>query len=1048
MKPLVLKMCAFGPYAEEQIVDFRLLNTQDLFLITGPTGSGKTTIFDGISTALYGSASGDLRSTEGLRSHFAREDVPTVVSLEFTLKNKRYFIERQPKQVRKKVRGEGFTDSPPSSELICYASLESDEVDEVVTGVKNVDEAIEKIIGLNCDQFRQIMMIPQGEFRKLLTASSNEREKVLNHLFNTHIYNLIQQELAEMGKTYRRELESISQKERETLNQIETQGNDLMFDQIQLENPNLPFIIDLLEKALLKDREDVKRMREEKKSKEKELILQVKEREKARQVNELFEKRTQLTESMKALMAKKDIIGDQKNKIKRVENALALQTFENQIIEIENEVKDINTQLNQGHQALEKILASLDSLRGQRPTEESYRQQEEKLIQYNQLKQLVPKVERLSKKEQLFDQCKGQYRRLENGYKEKTSKLEEISRKIKALSIEIEKRNDLDVRIIQTQNILKERLSEEQALERLLENLNKLWFYLDQSKLQNKNVAEYLKHYEDACEHAKNVEIKYHLNQAALLARQLRKGEACPVCGSKEHPLPAQNEEALITSDDVKYANTLKQQKYEEYLKELKVFDATVNNIESRKKNCFEKMAALNLEKECAWLDIRSDVEISAIMTLKMKEIEALKVDLNFLEQEKVKKALFSEEVEGLENEANKLNEVILIMQEELATIKDEYQLLKASVDNLLLDIPKPYRVLQTLKDEVADQLKQYENQKNAMETIEKQWQEMKESKSKTESKIEHNQALIQSVNEKLSLKKTAFEVELSNRAFESFDDYLDAKSQIDHLGLWQETLRDYEKKMVQTEQSLSDLSRVLKSETYRELGFFDEKIQAIEEQINALEREITQIKLLLDANEKAQNVLVTLSKEKELVHEDYRVVAHLAKVANGKNTKNLTFERYVLSYLLDDIVTAANSRLSQMTSNRYALKRMEDITDKRVGSGLDLEVLDCYTGRFRSVKTLSGGEMFKASLAMALGLSDVVQSYSGGVQLDTMFVDEGFGTLDPESLDAAISCMIDLQKMGRMIGIISHVPELKERIPTRLDVSMTPSGSSAKFNI
>ena len=1055
MKPIKLTMTAFGPYAKEQVIDFNELKDSRLFLITGPTGAGKTTIFDAISYALYGESSGDLRTAEGLRSHFAEPEIITKVTLEFALRGKRYYIERIPKQLKKKLRGEGYTEQQPTVELLIYDNIqESTKPSKVITRGKEVDKYIETIIGLNSEQFKQIMMLPQGEFRKLLTASSQEREQVMKQLFDTQIYGIIQKKLDEENKECQRKLNELKLKKQAIIEKVKESDDEehLLNQSIRCEYINIDNVLEGIKLLSIEDENKASEIHNQITIKEKALKETIEKKTNAQQINELINKREEIIIQLEKLMLEEGKHKEEQIEIDLANKALKIQPIQSRMIERQKEYEEKNKQYNTVIKQLNEAKIQQEKsekLLQDETTPEKQANREELNKERIQLNNLIEKVERLT----IINNQYAEVEKKNNVIKNKLSENKQLlNDTIEITEVKQNKKEELSQVEVEIGRV-HFKLTEKQQVIKNLEDIKASIITLDKLKkdinTQKNKLDKKEEEYNISETNYKQLQIDYHLNQAALLAKDLEIGQPCPVCGSVEHPMLAQSITRIVKNEELEEAEKVRNNNQNNYLKELEKFNDLNQRFQLSKEQLEKKIIDIDENLQKILIDCLQTFDIAPIS----KNIECLEKDKEKLQKEEKKLEAAIIERQRIENEVKKLqekkkqleSEKELILQEEKEAEK-EASIMLGQIDTLAKDVPEKYRNKKILKQKIEEISKKINSEEKLIKQLQSKHEQSKQDVVKLEAML---QTIIESIKELEQLALTAkqdFEQAVKNYGFETIKHYqisLKTQQEIEQLVL---IIKNYEKHILQIKQSLEDLNAQVNNHKYQELNIFDSIILEIEKELQRLQASLNTITNRNTDNNRTYEELNKIKIVSQTIEEKYAVIGSIASVANGRNAKNISFERYVLAYLLKDIIDAANLRLEKMTNGRYLLRRLESVEDYRKQSGLDLEVFDYYTGKARNVKTLSGGETFKASLSMALGLSDVVQSYSGGVQLDTMFIDEGFGTLDPESLDQAIDCLIDLQKMGRIIGIISHVPELKERVETRLEIEMSTLGSKAKF--
>lgn len=773
MKLLKLRLGGWGPYKDTQEIDFSPVSDGGLFLITGPTGAGKTTVFDAVTFALYGEVSGSVREKDSLRSDFAAPDCVTQVELTFLHRGETYRILRNPRYDRAKLRGEGMTTENENAEMHHGEEL-------AAAGSQQVTEAVTELLGLDYRQFKQISMIAQGEFTKLLMATSKERTLIFRDIFQTRLYDVITQILGRRAHALGTRLDEVKHRMDETAGSfcMESEEWDKEWNR---KNRNYGKLAALVEA----DSEEKKAARDQ-----------------------LSERQEKLEKEYKALVRSAE---------QARQNNKAIDTY----------LAD-SARLEQMKQELEEIKAQKKELQKE---EKKLPGMEQELVDLQDLK-----------------------RDLEQRY----GRLEEWKRAKSRLTL-----------------------------------LQEQYLVLDQQAKQKKM------EYEVQDDRSRKA-------SAGILAQTLLPGLPCPVCGSTDHPAPA-----LLTEDIPD----------EKKLKELK--QAAERQVGLANKAQADAASALG-----------------ALRQLEQNLGQGERGELDFGHVELTSGGSIQE------------------MSAELA-------------ENLLAE----------LKTQMAEVGRRYDRLTKAIRDIKQACQDM-------EIRLEKQKASV--AQKKESLKKPA-------------------------------------------------------NMEHRELAGLSKQEQELESLRRQLTKEKEKLQTVININLSGLRQIREHMAQRERLETEYGSLQKVSRAASGSNNRKLVLEQYVLSVYFEDILRAANQRLRLMTGDRYELYRQEEGRDRRMKEGMELEVLDQYTGKKRSVKTLSGGESFKAALALALGTSDVVQSYAGGIQVETMFVDEGFGALDSESLSQAVDILATLGDSRRMIGIISHVEELKERIENQIIIEKSNNGSSIK---
>ena len=915
MRPLKLKISAFGPYSGTTEFDFTKLGTGGLYLITGDTGAGKTTIFDAITYALYGEPSGKNREVSMLRSKYADETTPTEVELIFSYRDKEYTVKRNPEYEREAKRGGGTTKQSANAE-ITYPD------GRVITKIKDVDNAIKEIIGIDRNQFCQIAMIAQGDFLKLLLAPTKERMEIFRHIFKTELFQDLQDRLKRESGKLADECEIIKRSISQYIGGIVCDEDNTDFiDVTKAKNGNLTIedTIALLEKLITDNKNAEKEINENKENLQKEL------------------------DSVKASINKaKDIIQAKKD-FEKYEAELVVKTENQKLLSEKVEVE-------KGKQPeIKKINEAVATI-----------------------KALLPDYDELSDKSLVFDKNK-------TYIESSTEIIIGTEANIKAID------NEIDALIAEAKTLEKageEKLKLESAKKELEDNADKLNALktsiaaLEKAESDyNRAIEDYNKKQEDAdktdAEFKKQNKL-YLDAQAGILADTLKANEPCPVCGSTSHPQIAQKPENAPTKEQLETLQcklesaNIKANEARAYAGNLKgAFDEKQNSV----------LAEINtLLGDIALRDAKS------LIVVKLSDIDA-----NIEEQDKLIAAAQNKTIrkEQIENILPKKDEELDAVKKELTEITDEVK--TKTAENVSLE-----KRIRELQGKLTH-----------------------ESKEKAETEI----AILS--------EKSAQMVACYDNAIKELAECNEAIASL--KAAKEETIKRIG----------SDTDIDLEKETEKQFALeneqktFDEQSKVIHSRINTNQSVLDNIKL-------KSGDLVAVEKK-------YSWVKSLSNTANGQlsGKEKVMLETYIQMNYFDRIIARANTRLMIMTDGQYDLIRRKEALSKSGQSGLDLDVIDHYNGTHRSVKTLSGGESFKASLALALGLADEIQSSAGGIKLDTMFVDEGFGSLDEESLAAAMKALSSLAEGDRLVGIISHVGELKQRIDKQIIVTKDKSGGS-----
>ena len=926
MKPLKLTMSAFGSYAGKNVIDFTG-QQQGIFLITGDTGAGKTTIFDAITYALYNQTSGGERNGNMMRSQYAQPETETYVELEFLYRGQTYRVRRNPDyKITKTLKNGKIREQkvPHSVELTLPDGT-------VFPEKKNATDAkIIEILGLTADQFSQIVMIAQGDFLKLLYTKSDERKMIFSKLFRTDIYWKIQENLRR---------KSMEMDER-------IQENDRAFEQEKSR------IILLPESEELPLDELVERLRERLKDALKEQNLRRanveelnKKITKYEEINKLFVSLEKIRQTGKELEARQ---AESKERRQQIENAL---------------------------KADKVLVAEQQNLRQQQEVEQS-------------AQAIAKMTETLANNQEMFETLKTQQQEAEAEQKREAA---DIQKKMLALE-----------QSFPSYEALQNARSEEQQAKKVWEDLGKtseesfhkkkagIAALKEQQKQQEQVVEQTKKNWEQtslsASESAKHYEHMYEAflkEQAGILAENLSAGCPCPVCGSTVHPDPAKLSDHAVTELEVEQAKKTRAAAEEKRDMAYAAFEA--------EKTEKQKLAQA-VEKEEA-----DFVLAQTIAKQQRKEAEQNYVSLQKIAEQIREKLVYPSLAEAKKQYA--------AMQKALEAAEQEIERKRQKVSELA-------EAMNTLK---GQKLAEEENQKTAKKLAaktEKEYAKLLEKSGFVSEETYHLAILPERSRSKLEREEKEYE---------------------------SQCLRQ------QSEQKL--LEKQVSGKTYTDTTELNEQLKAEKQALKEAEKTYMELHTAYENDRSVlQNCAVYLEKGKKLESED-QVIKSLSKTANGRlsGSAKIDFETYIQRQYFKQIIHEANKRLLTMSNHQFILKLKEEAnTGRKTNEGLDLSVYSLVTDSERDVKTLSGGESFLAALAMALGLSDIVERSAGAIHPDMMFIDEGFGSLDAQSRQQAIEVLAELAGDSRMVGLISHVTELKEQIDRKLVVNRTDNGSRA----
>ena len=1040
MRPIKLTISAFGPYASKQVIDFEELKGRNIFVISGKTGAGKTTIFDAISYALYGEASGESRETDSLRSHFADDNTETYVELEFELRGEKYTVNRVPKQKKKKARGEGYTEKSADATLTLPDG-------KVITKVKNVTDKIIEILGITREQFKQIVMLAQGEFKKLLLADSVEREGIFRKIFNTYDFEKIQAELKDKAANLSKNRTKSKHEMEINLKNIKGE-HDIVID----EYVDFPLVIEKLKDLLERDNNIYKTLNEE--GKEVDNNLQVKNQEKAiiETNNNLLKEKEIITKALEELLSKED---EYKNKSKTIidgKNAKEVKYIEDKLIETTKKLTKREEDYNLSLKNIDSLKLKQEEANKLLQIEESKECDREKLsVEINNLNKLEEKIIELdslnNKVMHLKQSAENSKLQIINNKKE----TEELKKSKEEKELQLKDIATLETKKVELESDIKAKnktLDEVRELFKVIRSFQNT--YIEHNN-KAKEYKEFEVEYKKVKENYEKMDDLYKKEQAGILASKLQENEPCPVCGSTNHPNKATIKENLKipTKEELKVAKENLDKLEKENLEKIN----NLTTLNSNKTTYLEQVnnhlsmlsATLNIDKtfnsETAKVVKNLGTELKSVID-KLKD-ELLKVIDKISLKEKIEK-----ELNLITTTINEREHSLIKLEECEKNYTTELTQNITKIDEYKKEIPENITDLKTLNNLIEVKTKELNISKEKLAKLRLENENLAKKLEGENSTSKEINKSIEELKLEIANNKANFNEAIKEQGFDNIQTYEDAKLQISMVESLEKEVENYNSELKLTKAKQEYIINKTKDIVFMDITTIDEEIRSIQNNKKELESKLRELHAIIVGNKTILKNVENLNIEFKEIEEEYKVLGELADLANGKKAPYISFERYILASYFEDIIEAANIRLEKMTGDRFSLIRKTSKSKGAGQKGLELEIYDNYTDSSRDVSSLSGGESFKASLSLALGLSDIVQSNAGGVSLDTMFVDEGFGTLDPQSLDNAIDSLLELQRGGRLVGIISHVEELKERIDAKLEVTSTSKGSKVEFNI
>ena len=1024
MRPIKLTMSAFGPFAGKETVDFDALGRSGLFLITGNTGAGKTSIFDGLTFALYGRTSGSDRENSGLRSDFADSKTPTYALLTFEHRGEEYTVRRSPSYMREKKSGKGLTEEKSSAELLYPDG-------RTVRDVQNVTNAIVELLGIDYNQYKQLVMLAQNEFRELLLAEGEDRIKIFRRVFDTEKYSDIQDELKKRNSECADSMEHQRALLTEHFKDITTETQEDA-DEIKriLSQDVYPSdrLMQSINESQTQRRASIGKLKKEQKKANEAVSAYATEIERGNAKNESIRLLAEARRQYAMLMA--DSTENEKLRarvelIARTRGAVA--ASRNEEISLNGLSELLKRKAQSTLAETEKALAEA-TVRYENAvvTEEQIKTLEKRvhtlqalLVKWAEVKQKQTEIAQArldadTKRKVLEDTAKS-LERAQSSVDEAEKAMQFIDSEEKALAAcqaagtEAKQKRDLLAKVtdgIERRASTRKELKEVQALcgEADVEYSRSNQAYTEAERL-------------------------YLAEQAGILAEKLADGAPCPVCGSLDHPDKAVRAEHVPDEAEVK--------RLKEECETARKALADVSSKASRLKGALEQLDS-EISTSLISLQIENESEVSE--ALKRIDVRLAELRAEFIvhkanadrrtevseNSEKLKAELerLSEDIKQKELDLERVNTIAERLQSDVEALKSTLE----AEDKINAELAKTQTDCERLSVELKNATASYHEAKDRYNSARSAEEELDRSVALKREEISR----IQAEKQQLLIAEGIDGEKLKEIIADSA-----------HENEWSEKLKKYSDDKLALEVKLKALTEAagdgIACDTERLLA---SKTEA-EAQRNTLSDMIVRESLVYEKNADALTRISDIYRTIEKQTAEYNMINELSRLANGALTgkQHLKLEQYVQALYFNEVLDAANIRLDAMSFGQYELLRREGTGEKRI-SGLELDVFDNYTGRSRSVKSLSGGESFKASLALAFGLSDVIQSRSGGLQIDTLFIDEGFGTLDDESLASVMSTLGGLSGGDRLIGIISHVPQLKEQIEKKITVKKTKTGS------
>lgn len=1022
MRPIRLVMEAFSPFAGRAEIDFRAVAASPLYGIYGPTGGGKTSILDAICFALFGESSGSERAPEDLRSHHAAPDRETRVEFVFELGGKRYLIHRQPRQTVAKRRGSGTTERPAEAYLFDATGLspeairypENPGIALVEKKVTEVNEALTKRLGYSAAQFRQIVVLPQGRFRELLVAKSDDRSAILRQLFETGLYERLTERLKARTKALKTELDRLEDQCKDLLEQSDVDSEAALV-------------------ALLEERTRACARVAEAQIQAEHTCRQVQQRhDSARQLDRRFEELEAARQALHEVTAESAAIDAQREQLRRAEAAQhadgVAKSFDDACrrhAEAEKSVEQKRLQAAQDREHCDDLDRRYAASLRAEPQRESLRVQVLALQGYNRT------WEGLRDKQAALQQAQSRETRARQAMAGAGEAGAECRQRLAEARRQLERLNEARNEAFQLERRIDGLRERYKALTRIAELDRAIAEKSEQLTARRAQTGDIERQLARGRNRLDALERRFSAHAAALLAIGLEADRPCPVCGSREHPAPA----AVGGTE---------------------MIDRTA--IERARRQCDE------LQTTCAELQRQADrlaTELSGLQQQRSALVEGLDrtqtpdevADQLESQQQQLdtRVALIDQEtvLHETEQDAEQDLQQAEAAQQQAAEELNEARIAAArcqeNLDAALQGIPEALRDGERLPAALAEVEAELQQAVAAHETLERAHREATERSAGSAAGLRVAEAQLETARVEREQARQAFERALAEAGFKDETVFRHARLEPDEIAALRRCIDDHAGRLQSARDRHARAQQAVAGAERPDLPRLDAELTAAREAVEQAFETRTRLASALETLDKTLSRYRQKQAEYTEREARYREAAYLSQLADGRNDRRLRLVDYVLSAYLEEVLIQANLRFARMSRNRYQLRRKTEFTGGRSSTSLDITVYDAFTDQERAASTLSGGESFLAALSLALGLADVVQMEAGGIRLDAIFVDEGFGHLDEEALDEALATLADLTGSARLVGLISHVEEVKRVVPAGFDVVRTPRGSAIR---
>ncbi|KRM71904.1 AAA family ATPase [Lacticaseibacillus brantae] len=1018
MRFLTLHMQNFGPYIDET-VDFDDFSENPVFLISGQTGSGKTTIFDALVYALYGRTSGNERSGSDMRSKFADPTEPTVVTLTFEHADKTYQLVRQPQQLLAKKRGTGMTNSNKKPELTVF---QQDEAIDSVTGVKPIQDRIYELMPLDELQFRQIVLLPQGDFRQFLDANSSDKEVLLRNLFGTQLF-------ARWAEALKVQAKQVADQQSQQMTKANSLADQFDWQTEPEANTPLPVKLQAMRAEQTGQQAQVTAMDESAQHAYDQAQAAQQALTRGQQLAQAFTDQKQIEAERQVLAAQSDVMRQAKRQIDQFQFVVAQHALFNQIVSERTQVGRLQTAIETGKTAqtatqttLTNLQTEQAALKKQQPTVTTWQQTRD------QTAQALTKVAEYQAQRQELQTVHTNIAAIKQAAKDADQQIQVAEQTLKQTTADLDalkqadlqpKRNQLAVFaakwqpvVDQLQNLDKNLATQQRHLETQQQAL------LDAQAVQEQAQAAYQQLLDQQIS-----------AQITVLVGQLSPDTPCPVCGSTDHPHPATITAEPVTAEVLEVADQNRAQAANQVTTlqtQIAEIQHTLTDIQTQQQT---QSTALNEALES--LDVSDFAAFTTLQATTQAAVDDQQKQLTALTQTQLETTETLNTATATKNQTTETLNHLQVQHERLVT-----QL--ASLEQLPA-VKQDQQVLEQQLKELDEQLHDFDQRLTKNQTDLSAAQTQLATLSAT---LEANQQELARVQTELTAHADEFEraltqQELTEAEFVALNDRRDELTQLERQ------VADYQEAITRNQTRLATVTEQIGQQTMPDVGQLQVAAQAEAETSRKLQAEAAAVKQRWQSNQRLVDQLSQLLATNQQLLEEAAQLQGLLDVMSGTGQQKVSLERYVLQTYLQQVLSVANERFSALTNGRYQFVLHSEPGSRSANSGLEIDVYDDEVGESRSVHTLSGGESFIAALSLALALGEVIQRENGGVHVDALFVDEGFGALDTDSLAVALEALETIEGQSRLIGIISHVSELRAGIPDQLRVEPTGQGNS-----